>query len=35
MMLMGAGRKCRAMEKVEKRYCTAAAGKDFSTQMNN
>ena len=35
MMLMGAGCKSRTMEKVEKRYCTATTGKDFSTHMNN
>jgi hypothetical protein len=35
MMPMGAGCKSRALEKVEKRYCTATTRKNFSTQMNN
>jgi hypothetical protein len=35
MMPMGAGRKSRALEKVEKRYCTATTRKNFSTHMNN
>jgi hypothetical protein len=35
MMPMGAGRKSRRMEKVEKRYCTALSNNNLPLKPNN